>query len=79
MGRGEVGRFGTVHRIEASAHEPLLILGIAACERTAHDDQIYLVRLVTYLGELRYAVQDLSVRIELVPAGTPGRGLLTGV
>lgn len=68
-----------VQSIEASLHEPFLIFRITTGERSAHYDQVDLVRVVPDLLELRDAVGDLLPRIEPVP-GRPARGgLLSSV
>ena len=69
----------TVHGIEASANEPLLVFRIPAGECASHDDQVDLVGLVSNLSELHDAVIDLGPWIETVPVRTSCSRLLTCV
>ena len=68
-----------VEGVEAPLHEPLLVLGVAAGERAAHDDQVDLVGPVADLLQLPDAVRHLPPGVEPVPRGAPGCGLLAGV
>ncbi len=68
-----------VQRIEAALDEPFLIPRVAAGERAAHDDQVYLVGVVPDLLQLGDPVGHLHPGIEPVPGGPPRRRLLPGV
>lgn len=72
-------RVRAVHRVEAALHEPLLVLRLAAGERPAHDDEVYLPGAVADLLQLTDAVGDLHPGVEQVPRGPPGGGLLPRV
>ncbi len=68
-----------VQRVEAALDEPFLILRVAAGERSAHDDQIDLVRVVPDLLQLGDPVGHLHPGIEPVPRRPPGGGLLARI
>ncbi len=68
-----------VEGVEAPPDEPLLVRRVAARERPAHDDQVYLVGPVADLLQLGDAVSDLPPGVEPVQARPPRGRLLARV
>ena len=69
-------RIRPVQRVQAAAHEPLLVLFRIGRPRPAQDEQLDLVHVVSDLGHRSDAAGGLGVGVELVGGGPHRAGLV---